>query len=124
MARQQTLEGMEHPHGDKQLDELLAARRASSRNRKKWSDREVADGEAIAQLMREKGINVYVDHDHNPPLIAKLTPSMKLKIDEYEEAAEAGDEVDDAKDSKDGARYAEMAEQKATKKKQNVMTEV
>lgn len=114
MARQQTLEGMEHPHGDKELDALIEARRKSSKMRKKWSDREVADGEAIAQKMRDKGITVYVDRESSPPIIAKLTPTTKLKLDEFEDES---NEVDDDEDDDSGARYAEMTDQKATKKK-------
>jgi len=114
MARQQTLEGMEHPHGDKELDALIDARLKSSKMRKKWSDREVADGEAIAQRMRDKGLTIYVDREASPNIIAKLTPTTKLKLDEYEDEV---DDADDEADDGDGARYAEMSEQKATKKK-------
>lgn len=110
MATQTEIPGTEHPHGDKQLDELLAARRKTSKMRKKWQDREVEEGEQIAARMKEKKFEVYVAHNHSPPLIARLKPSEKLKIDEYEDGSSDTD-LDDAE-----VEEATPSEQKAKKK--------
>jgi hypothetical protein len=111
MARQTELKGFEHPHGDKELDEMIEGRRKTSKQRKKWQDREVEEGDAILAKLREKGIKFYVNRNFNPPLYAKLKAGAeKLEIDEYEEGT--GGSVDAAEELPD----VEPGSQKATKK--------
>jgi hypothetical protein len=110
MATQKEIPGMEHPHGDKQLDDLLAARRKTSKTRKKWQDREIEEGEAIIARMKEKKIASYVSTVHNPPLIVRLKPSEKLKLEVFEEGGEEHDE------DGDDVEVAEAGSQKAAKK--------
>lgn len=114
MAKQSVIPGMERANGDKELDEMIAARRKTSKMRKKWQDREIEEGGAIERHMQEKKITFYVNKDHSPPLYAKLGTSTKLKIDEYEDdevVAADDDETDDGP-----AAAAEPGEQKARKK--------
>lgn len=112
MGTQAEIPGMEHPHGDKQLDDLLAARRKTSKTRKKWQDREIEEGAAIVARMKEKKIASYVSTTHNPPLIVRLKPSEKLKLEVFEETPE-----NEGDDDGDEIETAPVGEQKASKKK-------
>lgn len=111
---QKMFEGMEHPHGDKDLDAFAEAFKRSSKKRKAAQDAEIDARSVLIDAMKKKKLVVYEDRRVDPPLLVTLVNTEKVKVQAMDEIADEeeddGDEVEVADGEQRAKRKAAPAE--------------